>query len=220
MKFVLFFRYTNLKEESEASSIQISNAEPIDSIVDGASALATTSIAKNDNTTIDESFYSVPAVSIDNALTEYTFVKEVKVMARESNPPPPSTKPKPSSISQQNGIQPIPHPRSSVRKASDPKIDELHVDGPVSFQTNTNFVRESNPLPLGNDPDLEIYSAASTLSLGETVILSDGWLNRTTPIPTSTTVVAPHGGSNRNNEDSSESDFILTLDVDTTASVI
>ena len=177
--FLHFSRYTNLKEESEASSIQISNAEPIDSIVDGASALALPTIASNSsilsNNTADENFYSVPAVSVDNALTEYTFVKEVKVMAASANRDPPLI-PKPTTHQQ--------NPHSNL---------------------------------IGNDPDLEIYSAASTLSLGETVILSDGWLNRTPP-PNSSSASASN--SRTNAEGSSESDFILTLDVDTTASVI
>lgn len=140
------FRYTNLKESSEALSlIRVSNAEPIDSIVDGASALATPS---------EDNIYSVPtpATETDNALTEYTLVKEVKVEW--------------------------------------PKKDEGKVE-----------------LPKNDHPDLEIYSSASTLSLGETVILSDGWLNR-----------APTPRNNQNSEESS--DFILTLDVDTSASVI
>ena len=56
-------------------------------------------------------------------------------------------------------------------------------EGPIAFQPR-NLT--------GNDPDLEIYSAASTLSLGETVILSDGWINRTSP--NSSTAAAPPGG--------------------------
>ena len=61
-------------------------------------------------------------------------------------------------------------------------------------------------------------SADSTFSLGETVILSDDWINRTNP--NSSAGAEPLAGSNRSNEGTSESDFILTLDVDTTASVI
>ena len=57
-----------MKEDTE--SITISNAEPIDTL--GASALV-----ESDN------FYSIPTPSTetDNALTEYTFVKEVRVEA-------------------------------------------------------------------------------------------------------------------------------------------
>ena len=121
-----------------------------------------------------------------------------------------------------------------------------------------------------SDSELEIYSAASTLSLGETVILSDGWLNLnsaniTTNTSTTTTnslssrnsltdypvmhSVSPNiisqnapmmmmmsnaGGSNNLNNramsignseisedlNSSQSTIVLTLDVDTSASVI
>ena len=158
--------------------------------------------------TTDENFYSVPAVSIDNALTEYVFVKEVKYMAK-----PPQIIPKPKPTTSQQNNQPIARARSSVGKVLGSKPEELqdHCEevSPIAFQSR-NLT--------GNDPDLEIYSAASTLSLGETVILSDGWINRTSP--NSSTAAAPPAGSNRNNEGTSESDFILTLDVDTTASVI
>ena len=242
------FRYTNLKEESEGSSpsIQISNAEPLDSIVDGAGALTETASTSTSMTT-DENFYSVPAVSIDNALTEYVFVKEVKYMAK-----PPQIIPKPKPTSQQNN-QPIARARSSVGRVLGSKTEELQkspdfeisqtsgtgrdvrtgpnrLDFEIAGTSGTGHdVRKSpnceeGPIAFqprnltGNDPDLEIYSAASTLSLGETVILSDGWINRTSP--NSSTAAAPPGGSNRNNEGTSESDFILTLDVDTTASVI
>ena len=242
------FRYTNLKEESEGSSpsIQISNAEPLDSIVDGAGALTETASTSTSMTT-DENFYSVPAVSIDNALTEYVFVKEVKYMAK-----PPQIIPKPKPTSQQNN-QPIARARSSVGRVLGSKPEELQnspdfeiartsgtgrdvrtgpncLDFEIAGTSGTGHdVRKSpnceeGPIAFqprnltGNDPDLEIYSAASTLSLGETVILSDGWINRTSP--NSSTAAAPPGGSNRNNEGTSESDFILTLDVDTTASVI
>ena len=132
-----YFRYRNLKEDND--SITISNAEPIDTL--GASALV-----ESDN------FYSIPATCSenDNALTEYTFVKEVKVEA------------------------PLP-----------------------AKQENEATSNINNP---------EVYSSASTLSLGETVILSDGWVNRPT-----------NGGNNQNQE---SSEFVLTLDVDTSASVI
>ena len=236
--------------------------------------------------TTDENFYSVPAVSIDNALTEYVFVKEVKYMAK-----PPQIIPKPKPKSQQNN-QPIVRARSSVGKVLGSKPGELQngpdfeisqtsgtrrdvrtspncEERPIAFQptyqpnnqpiagapcsvgrglgskheelqnspdfeidrtsgtgrdVRTSPNCEEGPIAFqprnltGNDPDLEIYSAASTLSLGETVILSDGWINRTSS--NSSTAAAPPGGSNRNNEGTSESDFILTLDVDTTASVI
>ena len=221
------FRYTNLKEESEGSSpsIQISNAEPLDSIVDGAGALTETASTSTSMTT-DENFYSVPAVSIDNALTEYVFVKEVKYMAK-----PPQIIPKPKPTSQQNN-QPIARARSSVGRVLGSKPEELQNSPDFEISRTSGTGRDVRTSPnceegpiafqprnlTGNDPDLEIYSAASTLSLGETVILSDGWINRTTP--NSSTAAAPPAGSNRNNEGTSESDFILTLDVDTTASVI
>ena len=131
-----------MKEESE--SITISNAEPIDTL--GASALV-----ESDN------FYSIPTTSVetDNALTEYTFVKEVKVEA----------------------------PKKEVEE-----------------DTNDN---------LGLAP--EIYSTASTLSLGETVILSDGWVN----LP-----ISGGASSNPNQDQQQSSEFVLTLDVDTSTSVI
>ena len=176
--------------------------------------------------TTDENFYSVPAVSIDNALTEYVFVKEVKYMAK-----PPQIIPKPKPTSQQNN-QPIARARSSVGRVLGSKPEELQNSPDFEISRTSGTGRDVRTSPnceegpiafqprnlTGNDPDLEIYSAASTLSLGETVILSDGWINRTTP--NSSTAAAPPAGSNRNNEGTSESDFILTLDVDTTASVI
>ena len=154
------------------SSIQISNAEPIDTIVDGASALAS-----------EDTFYSIPTSTIenDNALTEYTLVKEVKIEARSKN-------------SSENQIS---RPQSSI-------------------------------LATRNNPDLEIYSTTSTLSLGETEILSDGWIKRPASVAPSIASVAPsisnstltrtnQGSRNQENDDS---DFVLTLDIDTTASVI
>ena len=150
--FFKYFRYTNLKEAGEAASITIANAEPIDSIIDGAGALAPNCKQTADN------LYSVPTVSeTDNALTEYTFVKEVK-----------------------------------IEKPAEP----------------------------------EVYSSASTLSLGETVILSDGWINRSNASSSSSStshesrVTSPQGTREEQLQDSSESDFVLTLDVDTSASVI
>merc|ERR1712008_376216 len=213
------------KEGSEGSSpsIQISNAEPLDSIVDGAGALTETASTSTSMTT-DENFYSVPAVSVDNALTEYVFVKEVKYMAK-----PPQIIPKPKS--QQNN-PPIARARSSVGRLLGSKPEELQNSPDFEISRTSGTGRDVRTSPnceegpiafqprnlTWNDPDLEIYSAASTLSLGETVILSDGWINRTTP--NSSTAAAPPAGSNRNNEGTLESDFILTLDVDTTASVI
>ena len=91
----------------------------------------------------------------DNALTEYTFVKEVKVEA--------------------------------------PKKE----------------VEEDTADNLGLAP--EIYSTASTLSLGETVILSDGWVN----LP-----ISGGASSNPNQDQQQSSEFVLTLDVDTSTSVI
>ena len=71
--------------------------------------------------TTDENFYSVPAVSIDNALTEYVFVKEVKYMAK-----PPQIIPKPKPTSQQNN-QPIARARSSVGRVLGSKTEELYL---------------------------------------------------------------------------------------------
>ena len=101
-----------------------------------------------------------------------------------------------------------------------------------------------------SDSELEIYSAASTLSLGETVILSDGWLNLnhnntganirentnslssnslTTDYSQSVVQSAPNispqnamNNSEISDQDlnSSQSTIVLTLDVDTSASVI
>ena len=142
--------------EEETSITIIANAEPIDSVVvDGAGALAC----------LEDNLYSVPTVpETDNAVTEYTFVKEVKV--------------------------------------EKPKLEQLD--------------------------QFEVYSSASTLSLGETVILSDGWLNRSTS-SREQSVAAADVPSTTNTQTTSdeiqdsteaESDFILTLDVDTSASVI
>ena len=99
-----------------------------------------------------------------------------------------------------------------------------------------------------SDSELEIYSAASTLSLGETVILSDGWLNLnhnntganirentnslssnslTTDYSQSVVQSAPNISTQMINSEisdqdlnSSQSTIVLTLDVDTSASVI
>merc|ERR1712008_35183 len=128
------------KEGSEGSSpsIQISNAEPLDSIVDGAGALTETASTSTSMTT-DENFYSVPAVSIDNALTEYVFVKEVKYMAK-----PPQIIPKPKPTSQQNN-PPIARARSSVGRVLVSKPEEL--------QTSPDFeISRTSP----NCPDFEI----------------------------------------------------------------
>ena len=137
-----------MKEDTE--SITISNAEPIDTL--GASALV-----ESDN------FYSIPTPSTetDNALTEYTFVKEVRVEA----------------------------PKNIIQQEDDDNAS-------------------NSTLQLATPS--EIYSTASTLSLGETVILSDGWVN----LP-----IGSAGTSNQNQEQQS-SEFVLTLDVDTSASVI
>ena len=144
--------------EEETSITIIANAEPIDSVVvDGAGALAC----------LEDNLYSVPTVpETDNALTEYTFVKEVKV--------------------------------------EKPKLEQLD--------------------------QFEVYSSASTLSLGETVILSDGWLNRSTSsreqsvaaadVPSPTTNTTQTTSDEIQDSTEAESDFILTLDVDTSASVI
>ena len=87
----------------------------------------------------EDNLYSIPASSeADKAFTEYTLVKEVQVV------PPPAA----SSTSGQNARLPV--DPTSMANVKNNKI---------------------------SDSELEIYSAASTLSLGETVILSDGWLN-------------------------------------------
>lgn len=77
--------------------------------------------------------------------------------------------------------------------------------------TEYTLVKEVQQKADNLHPDLEIYSSASTLSLGETIILSDGWLNRTTPQPQQPQTEA---------SESQDSHFVLTLDVDTSASVI
>ena len=78
-----------------------------------------------------------------------------------------------------------------------------------------------------SDSELEIYSAASTLSLGETVILSDGWLNRNRGhrevISSASNSLTSTPINNRlclSDTDDTQSTIVLTLDVDTSASVI
>lgn len=237
----IFFRYSNLLDAEdngqEEITVTVTNAEPIDS-VQGASALitntkinfGTTNYSNLNNNDPEDNLYSIPASSTseaDKAFTEYTLVKEVKV-----------------------------EPLASSGASST-----------MMTSSSTNVNNNKNKM---SDSELEIYSAASTLSLGETVILSDGWLNLnsaniTTNTSTTTTnslssrnsltdypvmhSVSPNiisqnapmmmmmsnaGGSNNLNNramsignseisedlNSSQSTIVLTLDVDTSASVI
>ena len=237
----IFFRYSNLLDAEdngqEEITVTVTNAEPIDS-VQGASALITntkinfgaTNYSNLNNNDPEDNLYSIPASSTseaDKAFTEYTLVKEVKV-----------------------------EPLASSGASST-----------MMTSSSTNVNNNKNKM---SDSELEIYSAASTLSLGETVILSDGWLNLnsaniTTNTSTTTTnslssrnsltdypvmhSVSPNiisqnapmmmmmsnaGGSNNLNNramsignseisedlNSSQSTIVLTLDVDTSASVI
>ena len=211
--------------------MRISNAEPIDSIVDGASAI----LNNASNHAPEDTFYSFPTPSVetDNALTEYTLVKEVRVEPNRqlqnstlhqlqpqnaSN----SASPKPQLSQFQPQIH-QPKPQQPQLTANGAEIElqtsQFQPQIPQSRPKMSQF--SSNNLEM----DMEIYSVASTLSLGETVILSDGWLNRSTPLPsvapsiasntTTTTTTSGNDGSQ-----AADSDFVLTLDVDTSASVI
>lgn len=138
------------------ANITVKNAEPFDSIVDGARALQQQASGASSE---EASIYSIPSSSeTDNALTEYTVVKEIK-----------------NSISDRQK-------------------------------------RVNNP----PESEMDIYSAASTLSLGETVILSDGWLNHEQILPSLTTP----NNTTTTEEDEDSHNIVLTLDVDTSASVI
>ena len=210
----------------------VTNAEPIDS-VQGASALITNTkinfgaistsgsggwptSGSSLNADPEDNLYSIPAstsaTEADKAYSEYTLVKDVKVEL----------------------------PAASLPVGSFPGASL-----PVASTSMANV--KNNKM---SDSELEIYSAASTLSLGETVILSDGWLNLnhnntganirettnslssnslTTDYSQSVVQSAPNISPQNamiNSEisdqdlNSSQSTIVLTLDVDTSASVI
>ena len=210
----------------------VTNAEPIDS-VQGASALITNTkinfgaistsgsggwptSGSSLNADPEDNLYSIPAstsaTEADKAYSEYTLVKDVKVEL----------------------------PAASLPVGSFP--------GASMNSSSTSMANVKNNKM--SDSELEIYSAASTLSLGETVILSDGWLNLnhnntganirettnslssnslTTDYSQSVVQSAPNISPQNamiNSEisdqdlNSSQSTIVLTLDVDTSASVI
>ena len=208
----------------------VTNAEPIDS-VQGASALITNTkinfgaistsgsggwptSGSTLNADPEDNLYSIPAstsaTEADKAYSEYTLVKDVKVEL----------------------------PAASLPVGSFP--------GASMNSSSTSMANVKNNKM--SDSELEIYSAASTLSLGETVILSDGWLNLnhnntganirettnslssnslTTDYSQSVVQSAPNISTQMINSEisdqdlnSSQSTIVLTLDVDTSASVI
>ena len=236
MKLYFFCRYSNLLDAEDNSqeeiTVTVTNAEPIDS-VQGASALITNTkinfggISTSDsggwptsgsslNADPEDNLYSIPAstsaTEADKAYSEYTLVKDVKVEL----------------------------PAASLPVGSFP--------GASMNSSSTSMANVKNNKM--SDSELEIYSAASTLSLGETVILSDGWLNLnhnntganirentnslssnslTTDYSQSVVQSAPNispqnamNNSEISDQDlnSSQSTIVLTLDVDTSASVI
>ena len=229
--YIFFWRYSNLLDAEDNSqeeiTVTVTNAEPIDS-VQGASALITNTkinfgaistsgsggwptSGSTLNADPEDNLYSIPAstsaTEADKAYSEYTLVKDVKV---------------------ELPVDPFP-------------VGSL----PVASTSMANV--KNNKM---SDSELEIYSAASTLSLGETVILSDGWLNLnhnntganirettnslssnslTTDYSQSVVQSAPNispqnamNNSEISDQDlnSSQSTIVLTLDVDTSASVI
>ena len=229
MKLYFFCRYSNLLDAEDNSqeeiTVTVTNAEPIDS-VQGASALITNTkinfgaistsgsggwptSGSSLNADPEDNLYSIPAstsaTEADKAYSEYTLVKDVKV---------------------ELPVDPFP-------------VGSL----PVASTSMANV--KNNKM---SDSELEIYSAASTLSLGETVILSDGWLNLnhnntganiretnnslssnslTTDYSQSVVQSAPNISTQMINSEisdqdlnSSQSTIVLTLDVDTSASVI
>ena len=234
MKLNFFSRYSNLLDAEDNSqeeiTVTVTNAEPIDS-VQGASALITNTkinfgaISTSSsggwptsgstlNADPEDNLYSIPAstsaTEADKAYSEYTLVKDVKVEL----------------------------PAASLPVGSFP--------GASMNSSSTNMANVKNNKM--SDSELEIYSAASTLSLGETVILSDGWLNLnhnntganirettnslssnslTTDYSQSVVQSAPNISTQMINSEisdqdlnSSQSTIVLTLDVDTSASVI
>ena len=227
--YIFFWRYSNLLDAEDNSqeeiTVTVTNAEPIDS-VQGASALITNTkinfgaistsgsggwptSGSTLNADPEDNLYSIPAstsaTEADKAYSEYTLVKDVKV---------------------ELPVDPFP-------------VGSL----PVASTSMANV--KNNKM---SDSELEIYSAASTLSLGETVILSDGWLNLnhnntganirettnslssnslTTDYSQSAVQSAPNISTQMINSEisdqdlnSSQSTIVLTLDVDTSASVI
>ena len=120
------------------------------------------------------------------------------------------------------------------------EADKAFTEYTVIKEIKVEHCPKNNKPEKMSDSELEIYSAASTLSLGETVILSDGWLNRPngrdhdigrhsnslTPTPVDR-FPTPNNFNNRgishvsdNEHDDTQSTIVLTLDVDTSASVI
>ena len=241
MKLYFFCRYSNLLDAEDNSqeeiTVTVTNAEPIDS-VQGASALITNTkinfgaistsgsggwptSGSSLNADPEDNLYSIPAstsaTEADKAYSEYTLVKDVKVEL----------------------------PAASLPVGSFPGTS---LPGASMNTSSTNMANVKNNKM--SDSELEIYSAASTLSLGETVILSDGWLNLnhnntganirettnslssnslTTDYSQSVVQSAPNispqnamNNSEISDQDlnSSQSTIVLTLDVDTSASVI
>ena len=135
-----------------------------------------------------------------------------------------------------------PCPSKAIQSIPSEPEDHLYsipTSNPVSLQaeadkafTEYTFVKEVKveppaPKKIMSDSELEIYSAASTLSLGETVILSDGWLNRNRghreAISSASNSLTSTPINNRlclSDTDDTQSTIVLTLDVDTSASVI
>ena len=121
------------------------------------------------------------------------------------------------------------------------EADKAFTEYTVIKEIKVEHCPKNKPEKILSDSELEIYSAASTLSLGETVILSDGWLNRPnardhdigrhsnslTPTPVDRFPTPNNFNNNRgishvsdNEHDDTQSTIVLTLDVDTSASVI
>ncbi len=120
----------------------------------------------------------------------------------------------------------------------DNAVTEYTTNNPVTKKkVPTPAKRKSTPT-LGaavaaSDSELEVYSAASTLSLGETVILSDGWLDNTNSIenplaslpicPTNSTTNSggrEAGQPQEQRPQQSTSMVVLNLNMDTSSSVI
>merc|ERR1719510_784614 len=79
------------------------------------------------------------------------------------------------------------------------KVEPLASSGASSTMMTSSSTNVNNNKNKMSDSELEIYSAASTLSLGETVILSDGWLNlNSANITTNTSTTTTNSLSSRN----------------------
>lgn len=110
---------------------------------------------------------------------------------------------------------------SEVTSEMDNAVNEYTMTAEMTLAKNVSDMdfRKLQQQQQSSDTDMDIYSATSTLSLGETVILSDGWLSRpltSLPNNTASSIQQPNTTATIQHFE----DIVMTLDVDTSASVI